>query len=183
MAPVAVTPPRHNTPPPNVKYKVAFSEHDTHARDFHPHPHTKGQTTASSPETDTSIEDLIPTHPKDPHTLPSFDGTAPTEPILYLPPLLSSLPPGMNHDFLEALDKDRRPLNTDTHLPDIDPVSLALHKALHHFQPLDENYAETPYPEAFNWKTLDLPLESEREWYCVVFVSKRQEGSDSARMF
>lgn len=74
-----------------------------------------------------------------------------------------------------------RPLKTETHLPDIDPASLYLHKALHYFRPVTTEYAETPYEAAFNWDELRLPDEAEREWYAVVFRSKRKEGSDGGR--
>jgi hypothetical protein len=70
-------------------------------------------------------------------------------------------------------------LVTETRLPDIDPTSLSLHKALHHFKPLTTDYADTPYALAFNWSELVLPENEEREWYCVVFRSKRKTGSDS----
>lgn len=95
--------------------------------------------------------------------------------MLYLPPLLSSLP-----DQLAPIpiDSAKPPLVTETRLPDIDPASLSLHKALHHFTPLDTNYAATPYADAFNWSELVLPENEEREWYCVVFRSKRKAGSD-----
>jgi hypothetical protein len=39
----------------------------------------------------------------------------------------------------------------------------------------------TPYGEAFNWDQLVLPEHEEREWYCVVFRSKRKAGSDGDR--
>jgi hypothetical protein len=118
----------------------------------------------------------------DPHHLPTFDSTtltAPTAPILYLPPLLSSLPSGYSHSV--DLVGNHRPLTTDTRLPDIDPVSLMLHKALHKFQPVTSEYSVIPYEQAFNWKDLVLPEDAEREWYCVVFRSKRKEGSDGGR--
>lgn len=118
----------------------------------------------------------------DPHHLPEFDGTSlttPSRPILYLPPLLSKLPSGYTHQH-ESSGKFQ-PLSTETHLPDIDPASLSLHKALHKFQPVTDEYAETPYEEAFNWGELELPLDTEREWYAVVFRSKRKEGSDGGR--
>ena len=72
-------------------------------------------------------------------------------------------------------------MHTTTRLPDIDPASLSLHKALHGFSPATERYADTAYAEAFNWDELELPEDEEREWYCVAFRSKRKEGSDSGR--
>ncbi|WVQ82401.1 hypothetical protein IAT38_004529 [Cryptococcus sp. DSM 104549] len=65
----------------------------------------------------------------------------------------------------------------ETRLPDIDPASLALHQALHRFKPTTGAYAATPYPEAFNWANLSLPKSTEREWYCVVFRSRRKPES------
>ncbi|KAI6046157.1 hypothetical protein EDC04DRAFT_2558451 [Pisolithus marmoratus] len=120
---------------------------------------------------------------RDPHQLPAFDSeslTKPTSTVLYLPPLLSSLPSGVE---VPVTQSDTPPLVTETHLPDIDPVSLSLHKALHHFRPLSSEYAGLPYAEAFNWLDLDLPLDEEREWYAVVFRSKRKAGSDSGALY
>lgn len=134
-------------------------------------------------EEDSLDDSLAPanTHQKsDPHEPPRFDSkslTQPTSTVLYLPPLLSSLPPGVE---VHSLSTDSPPLVTETHLPDIDPVSLSLHKALHHFRPLSNGYATSPYAEAFNWLELDLLLDEEREWYAVVFRSKRKPGSDSS---
>ena len=141
------------------------------------------------PETQTSITATPPgasqTHTEhDPHHLPEFDGTsltAPPRPILYLPPLLSKLPAGYSYQH-EPSEKFE-PLSTETHLPDIDPASLLLHKALHKFHPVTDEYAETPYEEAFNWSELELPEDAEREWYAVVFRSKRKEGSDGGRKY
>lgn len=127
----------------------------------------------------------VPSPVGDPHKLPQFGATtltSPTAPILYLPPLLSSLPKGYSHTFPASNgDKNARPLNTETRLPDIDPASLALHKALHHFRPTTAEYSVTPYEQAFNWTELQLPEDQEREWYCVVFRSKRKAGSDGGR--
>lgn len=137
-------------------------------------------------EEDSLDDSLAPanTHQKsDPHEPPRFDSkslTLPTSTVLYLPPLLSSLPPGVE---VHSLSTDSPPLVTETHLPDIDPVSLSLHKALHHFRPLSNGYATSPYAEAFNWLELDLPLDEEREWYAVVFRSKRKPGSDSSSLY
>lgn len=121
-------------------------------------------------------------HSRDPHDIPIFDSTSLTEPkipILYLPPLLSSLPAGIPDS---ALTPENPPLVTETRLPDIDPASLSLHKTLHRFRPLDEHYADTPYAQAFNWHELSLPEDEERDWYCVVFRSKRKAGSDGGCM-
>ena len=67
---------------------------------------------------------------------------------------------------------------TEIRLPDIDPTSLSLHKALHHFKPVTPDYAKTPYDQAFNWSELRLPKDEEREWFCAAFRSKRKAGSD-----
>ncbi|KAH7923722.1 hypothetical protein BV22DRAFT_1014785 [Leucogyrophana mollusca] len=120
---------------------------------------------------------------RDPHLLPTFDSNSLTKPasaVLYLPPLLSSLPQKLPPHELPA---EHPPLVTETRLPDIDPVSLSLHKALHHFHPITSDYAALPYSEAFNWSALQLPLDEEREWYCVVFRSKRKPGSDSGPLY
>ncbi|KAH7914134.1 hypothetical protein BJ138DRAFT_1144463 [Hygrophoropsis aurantiaca] len=120
---------------------------------------------------------------RDPHLLPTFDSESLTKPasaVLYLPPLLSSLPSKLPaHD----LPIDRPPMITETRLPDIDPVSLSLHKALHRFHPITPDYAASPYAEAFNWSRLELPIDEERDWYCVVFRSKRKPGSDSGPLY
>jgi hypothetical protein len=118
---------------------------------------------------------------RDPHELPVFDKDSLTNPILYLPPFLSSLPPAHANSTSLPTSTGRVPKVTDSRLPDIDGPSLALHKALHNFTPITEKYASTPYPEAFNWGDLDLPEEDEHEWYCVVFTSVRKLGSENAR--
>ncbi|KIK67461.1 hypothetical protein GYMLUDRAFT_69645 [Collybiopsis luxurians FD-317 M1] len=120
---------------------------------------------------------------RDPHDVPNFNSTSlaePKSPILYLPPLLSSLPSSLPDS---SLPLEYPPLVTETRLPNIDPASLSLHKALHHFRPLDTDYANTPYAEAFNWNELRLPEHEEREWYCVVFRSKRRAGSDGGSLY
>ena len=122
---------------------------------------------------------------RDPHEQPTFTAESlahPTEPVLYLPPLISSLPIHAQHPPTSTSDPTRNGapavLTTSTRLPDIDPVSLSLHRALHYFRPLDEKYASRPYDEAFNWSELRLPEDEEREWYCVAFRSRRKQGSD-----
>lgn len=126
--------------------------------------------------------------PRDPHILPTFSRRS-QSPILYLPPLLSSLPAGViapNYPTsLPAFSSPSapRPLATDSRLPSIDNASLSLHRALHHFRPVTEEYATIPYVEAFNWDELELPEDDEREWYCVAFRSKRKDGSDGGREY
>lgn len=126
----------------------------------------------------------LPDHsapPRDPHLPPDFDSkTTLATPTLYLPPLLSSLPKHISHQ--QPPIANFPPLITETRLPDIDPASLSLHKALHRFRPLAPNYASVPYSEAFNWSELVLPEEEEREWYCVVFRSKKKSDRDDICM-
>ena len=130
-------------------------------------------------------KEIVKSHPPpyaqhDPHNQPVFTADTLTHPILYLPPLISSLP-----KLFESapIPSDRPPMITETRLPDIDPVSLSLHKALHYFQPHDDKYASRSYADAFNWSGLELPIDEEREWYCVAFRSKRKEGSDGTRAY
>ncbi|KAJ7680311.1 hypothetical protein DFH06DRAFT_973162 [Mycena polygramma] len=122
---------------------------------------------------------LVGADERDPHSLPVFDEDK-SSPILYLPPLLSSLPESFPSN---PVPHDNPPLITQTRLPDIDPASLSLHKALHHFRPYDDKYASTPYAQAFNWDRLVLPAHEERDWYCVVFRSKRKAGSDGGSLY
>ncbi|KAJ7188275.1 hypothetical protein C8R46DRAFT_1171429 [Mycena filopes] len=116
---------------------------------------------------------------RDPHNVPIFDAKK-SAPVLYLPPLLSSLPASFASS---PIPPKNPPLVTQTRLPDIDPASLSLHKALHHFKPYSADYANTPYDEAFNWDQLRLPENEEREWYCVVFRSKRKAGSNGDSLY
>ena len=136
---------------------------------------------ASTPAS--SIIELPKQVARDPHDIPVFDKetlTNPGEPILYLPPFLSSLPHKLSPPEFTS-SNDRVPKATEAHLPDIDSPSLSLHKALHKFTPVTENYAAVSYVEAFNWDELDLPEEDEHEWYCVAFRSLRKPGSESGR--
>jgi hypothetical protein len=97
---------------------------------------------------------------------------------------LSSLPEKINIQPEEKLaHAEFPPIVTETRLPNIDPASLSLHKALHRFRPLTPDYAGTPYGEAFNWEELVLPEGEERDWYCVVFRSRRKPGSDGGCEF
>ncbi|KAF9452371.1 hypothetical protein P691DRAFT_697331 [Macrolepiota fuliginosa MF-IS2] len=152
----------------------------TFAHPPHPSELVQQHASASYPAASTSKE-------RNPHDVPIFDSKSliePTAPILYLPPLLSSLPEKINVAPEEAApNPEYPPLVTETRLPDIDPASLSLHKALHRFRPLTPDYAATPYAEAFNWDELILPQDEEREWYCVVFRSKRKAGSDGGSLY
>ncbi|KAJ6625665.1 hypothetical protein B0H10DRAFT_2002676 [Mycena sp. CBHHK59/15] len=118
-------------------------------------------------------------HAPNPHNVPVFDESR-LAPVLYLPPLLSSLPETFPST---PVPPENPPLITQTRLPDIDPASLSLHKALHHFRPRSADYASMPYSEAFNWDQLALPEHEERDWYCVVFRSKRKPGSDGGSLY
>lgn len=120
---------------------------------------------------------------RDPHVVPTFtveNLTKPRSTVLFLPPFLSSLPQNLS---VPQVSVDRPPLVTESRLSSIDPVSLSLHKALHHFGPVSEDYAGLPYADAFNWLNLELPEDEEREWYAVAFRSRRKKGSDSGRKY
>ncbi|KAJ7462296.1 hypothetical protein B0H11DRAFT_2241437 [Mycena galericulata] len=143
----------------------------------HP-PHLSQYSPTNSPPSRT-LSLTAPNPEPDPHKLPVFDAKK-SAPVLYLPPLLSSLPATYPST---PIPHENPPLITQTRLPDIDPASLSLHKALHHFKPYNENYSGTPYDEAFNWDQLWLPEHEEREWYCVVFRSKRKAGSDGGSLY
>jgi len=141
---------------------------------FPPHPsetpHKSGDVTQVHLQTE-----------RDPHNVPIFDSNGePITPILYLPPLLSSLPRSVPSP---EVDSSHLPLTTETRLPDIDPASLSLHKALHRFRPLSDAYADVPYAVGFNWDELELPANEEREWYIVAFRSKRKDGSDGGPLY
>ncbi|KDQ10058.1 hypothetical protein BOTBODRAFT_178432 [Botryobasidium botryosum FD-172 SS1] len=127
-----------------------------------------------------------PQHP-DPHLLPSFSPSTfehHNEPVIYLPPLLSSLPASLPSDsVLPVPPPSQAPLHTESRLPHIDPASLSLHRALHHFHPATPSYAAVPYAEGFNWSELELPEDEEREWYVVAFRSKRRDGSDGTPLY
>ncbi|KZO95578.1 hypothetical protein CALVIDRAFT_537967 [Calocera viscosa TUFC12733] len=124
----------------------------------------------------------------DPHAFPEMGPAVAGQiaaPILYLPPLLSSLP-SCHHNASDACQGAHfplKPLHTEVRLPEIDPASLSLHHALHNFRPLDRQYSAKEYAEAFNWDEILLPIEEEREWYCVAFRSKRKKGSNSEALY
>ncbi|KIJ18878.1 hypothetical protein PAXINDRAFT_109285 [Paxillus involutus ATCC 200175] len=145
-----------------------------------PHPPTHGLISEPLPENTEPIHDGKARDPNDFPTFTSRSLTKPVSTVLYLPPLLSSLPRGLP---APPISTDRPPLVSDNRLPDIDPVSVSLHKALHHFRPLTDDYARFPYAHAFNWSELELPEDEEREWYAVVFRSKRRLGSDSGPLY
>lgn len=95
---------------------------------------------------------------RNPHLLPVFGDGEHVTPILYLPPLLSSLPNDHPKPELSKPPKNL-PLATEARLPDIDPASVSLHRALHYFRPINDQYAALPYEDAFNWDELELPEE------------------------
>ncbi|KAL6310452.1 hypothetical protein BKA93DRAFT_17205 [Sparassis latifolia] len=136
--------------------------------------------TVKSSHTVPSARDTPPSLQADPHQLPTFSRS--TSPILYLPPLLSSLPRGYPQPSLPSAPRVT-PLSSAARLPSIDSASLALHRALHHFRAVTPEYSSIPYAEAFNWGELELPEEEEREWYCVAFRSKRRESSDGGPLY
>ena len=106
----------------------------------------------SSPSSPTLSKRIVAHH----HHLPPVTEFIPDDPILYLPPLLSPLPSdaaNVVHD--RQRDRVEEALSDfNTRLPHIDPASLVLHQALHHFSPVDEKYAKRRYDTAFNWEEL-----------------------------
>ena len=91
------------------------------------------------------------------HHLPTTSETnlIPSDPILFLPPLLSPLPSFVSHDHSGPTEQFLS--SFETRLPHIDPASLRLHQALHRFRPLSDSYAAQVYDEAFNWSELVSP--------------------------
>jgi hypothetical protein len=140
------------------------------------HPAIPSPSTGPAPDIATTSEPINHGH----HHLPATSLVSP-EPILYLPPLLSPLPGHVKHDIHSPSEEELSSFST--HLPDIDPASLALHQALHHFRPKDTHYAAKEYADAFNWDELRLDGAAEREWYCVVFRSRRNKESESLSLY
>ena len=102
-------------------------------------------------------EQTVTTTKRDLHTLPDFARRS-VSPILYLPPMLSSLPEGVAHPgYPLAASGAPGPRATESRLPTIDGASLALHRALHAFRPASDEYSTLAYPAAFNWGELELP--------------------------
>ncbi|SCZ89639.1 BZ3500_MvSof-1268-A1-R1_Chr9g10511 [Microbotryum saponariae] len=106
----------------------------------------------------------------------------PSAELLYLPPLLSLLPPATEENALRDVTNTRVGY-TRSHLPSIDEASIALHHALHAFQPKTDDYAYEPYDEAFNFDEIKLPVHLEREWYIVAFRSTRAKDSPSRDLY
>lgn len=120
------------------------------------------------------------------HHLPPVTESIPDDPILFLPPLLSPLPAQHRHAhdlYHHSGPTDEELSNFNTRLPNIDPASLVLHQALHRFKPIDHNYASTSYEQAFNWDELTMARDIEREWYCVVFRSRRKPESSNLSLY
>ncbi|KAL7421714.1 hypothetical protein Q5752_003484 [Cryptotrichosporon argae] len=119
------------------------------------------------------------------HTLRPASERSATEAVLYLPPLLSALPHAHDHAHARTHNgpTEQELAEFDTRLPDIDPASLALHQALHFFRPTTAAYASTPYDRAFNWADMHLPRDISREWYCVVFRSRRNAASSTLDLY
>ena len=95
----------------------------------HP-PHPESASTSSKASFDSNSSHTE----RDPHNVPTFDNKQIETPVLYLPPLLSSLPERFDTSN-EPENSPFSPLATQTRLPDIDPASLSLHKALHPISP------------------------------------------------
>jgi len=129
-----------------------------------------------------------PSHPSasiessDSHNIPNISPQSKSDEPRLLP-LLSSLPESYSVEVPSDLNPSSPPILTETRLPDIDPPSLSLHKALHHFKTITPDYANTAYDKAFNWSELRLPKGEEREWFCVVFRSRRKAGSDGISLY
>ena len=87
--------------------------------------------------------------------------------LTYLPPLLSRLPSALivsSPTLPRPVSPDVAVGYTTSHLPFIDPASLALHHALLRFRAVSSEYSNLPYEQAFNWPDLVIPPEIEREW-------------------
>ncbi|CCM05718.1 uncharacterized protein FIBRA_07950 [Fibroporia radiculosa] len=136
---------------------------------------TSALNTLSTPTADIALAEDV--------SRPSIVSLSSPNPILYLPPILSSLPENTLSVEAPVYIQGSNPLTTDSRLPSIDTASLALHTELHRFHPITSDYASVPYDLAFNWEDLHLPESAEGEWYCVVFRSKRREGSNSGPLY
>ncbi|KAI5477882.1 hypothetical protein MNV49_005775 [Pseudohyphozyma bogoriensis] len=153
-----------------------------------------GSTASSCPASSSSA--LAPALIKPTKRKPTLPQQTEGEPLLYLPPLLSLLPPNSRpstpsprHTPTPSSSSTAFSFSaptisyTTSSLPSIDPASVALHDALHNFKPVSTNYAREEYAEAFNWPDLVLPEDIEREWYIVAFRSIRAPGSPSKDLY
>ncbi|KAK4704004.1 hypothetical protein P7C70_g2211, partial [Phenoliferia sp. Uapishka_3] len=118
-------------------------------------------------------------------TIPNLRPSIPPPELLYLPPLLSLLPSQTPPTYkVQAFSFETPSVGfTTSRLPSVDAASVALHFALHEFKPTTEDYAYAKYEEAFNWESLRLPEEVEREWYIVAFRSTRATNSPSRDLY
>ncbi|ORX34235.1 hypothetical protein BD324DRAFT_173468 [Kockovaella imperatae] len=67
---------------------------------------------------------------------------------------------------------------------DLDRPSMILQQTLEGFRASSSRYATERYDIAFNWTDLEgLPLDMHREWYCVVFRSKRKASSSNLSLY
>lgn len=180
VAPIPISPLETHDPyylPPSTSFhdhlhqvnEVEEDEEPRRGRDTSPRPlpnlHSRSVSPVRNPspleftrrKSSSSIQSaIIQAH----HTLPNTASTSseaviPSDPVLYLPPLLSPLPASLRHKHRSSTQAE---LEFATRLPDIDPASLALHQVLHGFRPLDQDYSTTQYDEAFNWADIVSPL-------------------------
>lgn len=61
----------------------------------------------------------------------------------------------------------------------VDEASKLLSIALTKFRHITDDYAREYYEKAFNWDEIELPLDIEKEFYCVVFRSRRKPDVDT----
>lgn len=61
----------------------------------------------------------------------------------------------------------------------VDEASKLLSIALTKFRHITDDYARECYEKAFNWNEIELPLDVEKEFYCVVFRSRRKPDVDT----
>lgn len=108
-------------------------------------------------------------------------------------PRLSRLPlevstADANESGLDRVD------HTDARLPNIDPASIALWRALHAIRPRSLTYAAdfasetaldaaTALCKTLNIDAVKLPEDVEGKWYGVMFRSKRKEQSESINLY
>ena len=60
----------------------------------------------------------------------------------------------------------------------VDEASKLLSMELSKFKHITENYANEKYEDSFNWNELELPEYIEKDFYAVVFRSKRRQDND-----
>lgn len=74
--------------------------------------------------------------------------------------------------FQQTIQKTLPQTQTDL----LSSSSLALQDSLQAFRPLNDQYAQVLYADAFNWADIELDEDLEDEWYCVAFRSKRNRA-------